>query len=120
MIAAAVLMPIGWLGLMLLLATTVPTVGPRWLFFFLIALAATGTALPFLWLLHRRFDRREPAPPRTLLREALLFTLFSELCLWLQINRSLTLALGLLLAGGFIAIEAFVRLLERSASRGLR
>ena len=34
MIAAVVLAAIGWLGLLLLMNATLPTIGPRWLFFF--------------------------------------------------------------------------------------
>ena len=111
---ALLLIAIGWTGLYLLLATTLPTVGPRWLFFFLLSLAVTGTALPFVWLLHKRFG---PAPSAVLLRQALWVALFVSLSVWLQINRSLTLSLGLLLGIGFILVEWFLRLLERSIWR---
>ena len=111
---ALLLIAVGWTGLYLLFATTLPTLGPRWLFFFLLTLAATGTALPFLWLLHRRFDVRQSASPTVLLRQALWAALFVALCVWLQVNRSLTLSLGVLLGVGFIVLEWFLRLLERS------
>ncbi len=111
---ALLLIAIGWTGLYLLLATTLPTVGPRWLFFFLLTIAVTGTALPFVWLLHKRFG---PAPSAVLLRQALWVALFVSLSVWLQINRSLTLSLGLLLGIGFILVEWFLRLLERSVWR---
>jgi len=117
MISAAIMAGFGWLGLLLLLFGTVPTVGPRWLFFFLLAVALTGTALPFLWLLHRRFDSERGAPAATLLRQALLFALFGEICAWLQINRSLTLSLAILLALGLAAVEWFLRVLERGSRR---
>ncbi len=107
----------GWLGLLLLLNTTLPTVGPRWLFFFLLALAATGTALPFIWLLHRRFSPETKAPSSTLLRQALLLTLFVELCTWLQINRSLTLPLAILLALGMIVLGLVLRIFDLGAWR---
>jgi hypothetical protein len=111
---AVLLIGIGWTGLYLLLASTLPTLGPRWLFFFLLTLAATGTALPFLWLLHRRFDVRQPASATVLLRQALWAALFVALCVWLQINRSLTLSLAVLLGVGFIVLEWFLWLVERS------
>ncbi len=111
---ALLLIAIGWTGLYLLMATTLPTVGPRWLFFFLLTIAVTGTALPFVWLLHKRFG---PAPSAVLLRQALWVALFVSLSVWLQINRSLTLSLGLLLGIGFILVEWFLRLLERSVWR---
>jgi hypothetical protein len=117
MISAAIMAGIGWLGLFLLLLGTVPTVGPRWLFFFLLAIALTGTALPFVWLLHRRFDGERQAPAATLLRQALLFAFFGEICTWLQVNRSLTLSLAVLLALGISAVEWFLRVLERGTRR---
>jgi hypothetical protein len=116
-IAAGILSASGWIGLFLLLNFTLPTVGPRWLFFFLWVLASTGTALPFVWLLHRRFLSGQPAPALVLLRRALIFGFYSSICLWLQINRSLTLSLALLLALGLITFEGFLRLLERSTWR---
>ena len=114
---ALLLIAVGWTGLYLLFATTLPMLGPRWLFFFLLTLASTGTALPFLWLLHRRFDVRQSASPTVLLRQALWAALFVALCVWLQFNRSLTLSLGVLLGVGFILLEWFLRLLERSRWR---
>ena len=116
-IAAIILAVIGWLGLYLLLASTLPTVGPRWLFFFLWTLAVTGTTLPFVWMLHRRFVASRPAPPSTLLRQGLWVGLYTTLCIWLQINRSLSLSLAVLLAVGLTAIEWFLGVLERSAWR---
>jgi len=120
MIAAIILAIIGWLGLYLLLKITLPTVGPRWLFFFLWTIATTGTALPFVWLLHRRFGASQPARSSILLRQGLWVGLYTAICIWLQINRSLTLALALLLVAGLAAIEWFLRLLERSTWRSGR
>ncbi|MCX6069639.1 MAG: hypothetical protein NTU91_02090 [Chloroflexi bacterium] len=119
MVAAAIMAVVGWLGLILLLNTTLPTVGPRWLFFFLWTLAVTGTALPFVWVLHRRFD-----PARVsggvLLRQSLLVGLLAGICMWLQINRTLTLPLALLLAVGLAGVEWLVRSVERSTWRADR
>jgi hypothetical protein len=120
MIAAIILAAIGWLGLYLLLITTLPTVGPRWLFFFLWTMATTGTAIPFIWLLHRRFGSSQPARSSILLRQGLWVGLYATVCIWLQINRSLTIPLALLLATGLVAIEWFLRLLERSTWRSDR
>lgn len=113
LIAAVILATAGWSGLYLLMNATLPTVGPRWLFFFLWTMAAIGTSLPFIWLLHRRFDRR-PAPSRVLLRQAIWVGLYTVICLWLQINRSLSLPLALLIGLGLVAFEWFLRLVERS------
>lgn len=115
MISALVLAVIGWLGLLLVLIGTRPRVGPRWLFFFLWILAVTGTSLPFIWLLNRRFGGRVSQP--ILLREGLLAGLYAGLCAWLQINRSLNLPLALLLASGLAAIEWLLRSFDDSARR---
>lgn len=120
MIAAVVLALSGWLGLVLLLTTSLPTVGPRWLFFFLLTLAATGTTLPFLWLLDRRFATGRTATASNLLRQALLVALFADFCIWLQINRSLSLPLAILIALGLFAMERLLRLIDRSQWRPWR
>jgi len=116
MVAAVVLAAIGWPGLILIVIATLPTVGPRWLFFLLLTAAVTGTALPFVWVLHRRFVG-VPVPAPVLLRQGLWVGLYTGLCVWLQINRSLNLWLALLIAGGLAAFEWLIRLRERSTWR---
>lgn len=117
MVSALVMASIGWLGLLLVLLGTRPTVGPRWLFFFMWTLAITGTSLPFVWLLNRRFGRPGGARNGVLLREALLVGLYASLCAWLQINRALSLPLGLLLAGALGTLEWLLRQVDRGAPR---
>ena len=117
MIAAVILAAVGLLGLLLLMNITLPTVGPRWFFFFLWVLAVTGTVLPFIWLLHRRFLANSPAPPSTLLRQGLWIGLYAALCAWLQINRSLSLSLAIILAAGVGLLEWLLRILDRSSWR---
>lgn len=116
MAAAAILAGVGWIGLLLVMTETLPTVGPRWIFFFLWTAAVTGTTLPFIWLLHRRFVA-EAAPPSVLMRQSLWLGLFATVLVWLQINRSLTLPVALLLAAGLAAVESLLRLVERSRWR---
>jgi hypothetical protein len=117
MVAALLLAGIGWVGLILLVNVALPTIGPRWLFFAFLMTAVTGTALPFVWLLHRRFDAGSPSPPATLLRQGLLVGLYISLCAWLQINRSLSLGLAIAIALGFVAMEGLIRLVESSRWR---
>ncbi|MGD8554448.1 MAG: hypothetical protein PVJ07_04855 [Anaerolineales bacterium] len=117
LITALVLACIGWPGIYLLFTFTQPRLGPRWLFFFLLTSAAAGTALPLVWLLHRRFGGRRATPANVMLRQALWAGFFASLCTWLQINRSLTLQLALLLAGGLILFEWLLGLVQRSARR---
>jgi hypothetical protein len=116
MVAALVLAAIGWPGVLLIVTTTLPTVGPRWLFFLFLTAAVTGTVLPFVWVLHRRFAG-EAVPPPVLLRQALWVGLYTGLCVWLQVNRSLSLSLALLIAGGLAAFEWLIRVRERSTWR---
>ncbi len=114
LISAAFMALLGWLGIYLVVTRSLPTVGPRWLLFFLWTLAATGTALPFVWLLHRRFGGGHPTPPGIVMRQGIEVGLFAALTLWLQINRALSLSLALMIAVGLGLIEAFLRLIERS------
>jgi hypothetical protein len=115
MLTALILIIAGWYGLYLLMNSTQPLLGPRWLFYVLWTSACTGTSLPFLWLLNRRFRSHAPASPRILLREGLLVGLYASLCLWLQLNHMLNLTLALLLGLGLFTIEWLLRLLERNA-----
>jgi len=117
LLSAFILMFIGWYGLYLLTCSTLPTLWPRWLFYVLLTSACTGTSLPFLWFLNRRFRMNEPASPKVLLREGLLVGLYAAICLWLQLNRMLTLTLALLLAIGLFIIELLLHLIERSTQR---
>jgi hypothetical protein len=55
-----------------------------------------------------------------LLRQGLLMALFVDLCMWLQINRSLTLPLVILIGLGLIMIERLLRLVDRSQWRPWR
>jgi hypothetical protein len=114
LISAAFMALLGWLGIYLVVTRSLPTVGPRWLLFFLWTLAATGTALPFVWLLHRRFGGEQAVSPGIIMRQGIEVGLFSALILWLQINRALTLSLAVMIAVGLGLIEAFLRLIERS------
>lgn len=111
---ALILAIIGWGGLYALVNFTIPTVGPRWLFFFLGVLAITGTALPVVALLNQRFQTNPPASSGVIIREALWAGIYFPTLAWLQLGRVLTPALVMLLAIGFVAIEFLLRLRERS------
>ena len=112
--AAIILALIGWGGLYALLTFTIPTVGPRWLFFFLSVLALTGTSLPVIAFLNQRFPTDPPVPSGVVVREAIWIGVYFPTLAWLQLGRVLTPALILLLALGLIAIEILLRLRERS------
>jgi Co/Zn/Cd efflux system component len=111
---AIILTVTGWLGLILVLRYTVPTLGPRWLFFFLGVLALTGPALPIVYFLNKRFPSDPPVEDMVILRQALWVGVFGSTVAWLQLGRVLTTALALILAGVFVLIEFLLRLFERS------
>lgn len=111
---------IGWPALVLVMVGTRPTIGPRWLFFFTWTLAMTGTALPFVWFLQRRFGGRRPPTASVLLRRALGVGLYAALLAWLQVNRSLDLSLAVLLAVGLLSFEWILGVLQQAPTRSRR
>lgn len=112
--AAFVLSVIGLFGLAYLFLYTIPTPGPRWLFFFFSVLAAAGLFLPLVAFLNLRFPTRPPAVRVVVVREASLVGIYFATLLWLQLGRVLTPGLGLLLGAGIILIELLIRLREKS------
>ncbi|PWB54134.1 MAG: hypothetical protein C3F13_07525 [Anaerolineales bacterium] len=116
--ASLFLMIIGWGGLILLVTSTLPTVGPRWLFYFLSVLAITGTALPITAFLNRRFPSTPPPTYFVVVRQALWFAVYVSTLIWLQMGRVLNPALAILLAIGLGLIEFLLRLSERSQWKG--
>lgn len=107
-------MIIGWGGLAALVITTLPTVGPRWLFFFLAVLALTGTALPVMAFLNRRFISTPPASAAVIVRQALWVGVYGATLTWLQMGQVLAPTLAFLLAAGLVLIEFLLRLSEKS------
>ena len=105
---------IGWGGLLMVIQSTLPTLGPRWLFFFLGVLALTGPALPIVYFLNLRFPSDPPVQEMVILRQALWVGVFGSTVAWLQLGRVLTTGLALILAGVFVLIEFLLRLFERS------
>jgi hypothetical protein len=112
--ASIFLFIIGWGGLITLIISSLPTVGPRWLFFFLCVLAITGTALPITAFLNRRFPSTPPPTYFVVVRQALWFAVYGSTLAWLQMGRVLNPALAILLAIGLGLIEFLLRLSEKS------
>ncbi len=109
-----VLVTIGWGGLIILVFMTLPTIGPRWLFFFLFTLAISGTALPVTYFLNRRFPADPPVDGGVVLREGIWCGVYASLLAWLQIGGVLTPGLAVVLAMGLVLVEFLLRLSERS------
>jgi hypothetical protein len=111
---AILLILIGGGGLMLVINQTLPSLGPRWLFFFFTVLAVTGIILPIAAFLNRRFATTQAVSKSTVLREAILAGIFVPTLAWLQLNRALTVSLLIILVIGFVLLEWFIRLREQS------
>lgn len=114
MTAALILGGVGWVGLVLVFLLTLPTVGPRWLMFFLTTLALSGTALPVVQYLHRRFPSKPVPTGSVLVREALWVGVYADVLLWLQFGKALNFALAAFIAVGVIAIELIIRWREKN------
>lgn len=115
MFTALLLMSLGWIGLAVVVLFAVPEIGPRWLLFFTLTIATSGTALPIVYFLNKRFPNKPPADTGTLIRQALLVGAYFDMLAWLRWGRALTMPLALLLAAGLILFEYLLRL--RSGSR---
>ncbi|MBE9524908.1 MAG: hypothetical protein IMY76_07395 [Chloroflexi bacterium] len=111
---AMLLILMGGGGLMLVLSQTLPSLGPRWLFFFFTVLAVTGIILPIAAFLNRRFPTTPAVSKSTVLREAIFAGIFVPTLAWLQLNRALTGSLLIILVIGFVLLEWFMRLREQS------
>jgi hypothetical protein len=109
-----VLCLIGWGGLLLVTFLTLPTLGPRWLFFFLGVLAMTGAALPLVYFLHRRFPSTPPVEPDVILRQAIWIGIYGGLIAWLQLGRVLNPVAAVIIAAVLALIEGLLRMWERS------
>jgi len=109
-----ILFLLGVIGLAVLFVFTVPTLGPRWLLFFLVTLAGSGLALPVAYYFHKRFPSTPAAGAHVLVREALWFGLYIDLIIWLQFGKVLNFALAMFIGLGLIAIEILIRMREKS------
>jgi hypothetical protein len=112
-----ILMLVGWGGLAALLYLSLPFVWSRWAFFVLAIMALTGTALPIVYFLHRRFPTEPLAESNVIVRQALWVGVYGATLAWLQLGRLVTLYVILGLAGGLIAAEYFIRLREKANRR---
>jgi len=107
---------IGWGGLVLMIFVfnEPPLVWARWGFFTLWFVALTGTSLPIMYLLNRRFVSDPQAEPHVIVRQALWVGVYGATLAWLQLGHLVTLWVWMGLAGGLIALEYFIRLRERA------
>ena len=112
-LASGTLMFVGWGGMVALLLFTVPTVDARWMFFVLGLSALTGTSIPFVVFLSRRFGKN-PITVNVLMRRAIWVGVIGCTLAWLQLGRALTWTIGLLIFSVIVAIEWLIEIRERS------
>jgi hypothetical protein len=110
----AVLALLGWAGIAALVNFTEPFLFPRWLLFFGLVVALTGTALPIAWYLNRRFSPERFPADGVLWREAMEVSGLVTLQVWLQVGRILNAALGWIFFIVFLAVEILLRIYENS------
>ncbi len=114
-LSASALALLGWGGLVGLIFNVDPRVGPLplWGFFVLWLMALTGTAVPFVSYLNRRFSP-EAVAAGVVLREALWVGVFGATCAWLQRSSLLNSATVVLVLVALVGMEWFWRLRERA------
>ncbi|MCY3798600.1 MAG: hypothetical protein OXG23_16045 [Chloroflexi bacterium] len=120
LLASLLMFIVGWGGLAHLAVTTRPRIGGElWLFFILLQIAVTGTAIPFVRLLSQRLARlNHPAPLTGLVvRRSVWIGIIVVTCAWLMIPRYLSLPIMLIVILLFVVIEAFLRNRELANER---
>jgi hypothetical protein len=112
MIPSIILASVGWIGLIILVNFSLPSLWPRWLLFALLIMALTGTSLPATWFFNVRFPSNPPAEPFVLVRQSIWVGIYGATLVWLEMGRILTFGMGLAIGGGLIVIEYLIRMRE--------
>lgn len=89
-----------------------------------VLIAVTGLALPLAYFFNKRFskymDHRsgKSLPPQfhVTLRQAMWVGLWASICLWLQMNRALGVAVAILVAVVLILVEILLQIRARTAA----
>lgn len=114
LIAGGMMAGIHWVLLLRLINGSPPLAFPRWLFFIFLFLAVTGSVIPVVWYLNRRFSRLYPPPGGVILRQAMWFGVLAVTLMWLQMTRALNGAIAFFLILAIVVIEFFLRVRERT------
>lgn len=118
--SAGILAVLGWGGFFLIGQFLPADAGGRWAMFFALMLAVTGTIMPIVAFLNRRFPSKPPPTAGVILRQSIWFGVYATTLAWLQyiymnfFERSIPVSLAILLGLGLIIIELLLRLRERS------
>jgi hypothetical protein len=120
LLASLLMFIVGWGGLAHLVITTRPRVGGElWLFFILLQIAVTGTAIPLVWLVCQRLARSDNPLPLVgiVVRRSVWIGIIVVTGAWLMIPRYLSLPILSIIILLFIVIEAFLRNRELANER---
>ncbi len=120
LLASLLMFLIGWGGLLYLVISTRPRIGGEiWLFFMLLQIAVTGTAIPILRLFSQRLTPvNEPAPlGGVIVRRGVWIGIIVVTSAWLMIPRYMSLPIMLILILLFVVIEVFMRNRELANER---
>jgi len=113
---ALFLMLVGWGGLILLIFVfqLPPFVWARWGFFALWFTALSGSALPVVYFLNRRFPTKPAVEPHSIVRQAMWVGVYGCVLAWLQLGQVMAFWVWIGLAAGLIVVEYLIRLRERA------
>ena len=120
LLAAVLMMIIGWGGLIQLVTATRPRIGGEiWFFFILLQFAVTGTAIPCFLLLNMRqaLDGGEAPPSAVIVRRGVWAGILVVSCAWLLIPRALSFPIVIALILLVAAFEVFLRNRETAHER---
>ncbi len=120
MLASLFMFIVGWGGLAHLVVSTRPRIGGEiWLFFILLQIAVTGTAIPILCLISQRLTSMSDPVPLTgvVVRRSVWIGIIVVTCAWLMIPRYLSLPIILIVILLFVVIEVFLRNRELANER---
>ena len=120
LLASLLMFMVGWGGLLYLVMSTRPRIGGEiWLFFILLQIAVTGTAIPIVCLISQRLAPTNNSVPLTgvVVRRSVWIGIIVVTCAWLMIPRYLSLPIVLILILLFVVIEIFLRNRELAHER---
>lgn len=85
-----------------------------------IVVAVTGLMMPIVYILNKRFspDTRTGEPPRFLvvMRQSMWVGFWVAFCVWLQMNRTMGIAVAVLVAGVLVLFEILLQIRSHAAA----
>lgn len=120
LLASLLMFIVGWGGLAYLVVSSRPRIGGEiWLFFILLQIAVTGTAIPVMRLISQSLAPKNDPVPLTgvVVRRSVWVGVIAAACAWLMIPRYLSLPVLSVLILLFVVIEVFLRNRELANER---